>query len=142
MKFIIPLLTLIIGLGSGWYVSGKRVQENVKAVMPDGMHETFDAVAQYLGPMSKEEVNETMEMIRVSSQQIVNEMDIQIFYEAMTAQHLMNSLEFEGIDKMVEHSHRYMNRFTRRHEEGMELGNWQKVGDAMYKNFIEENQSH
>ena len=141
MKFTIPLLTLMVGFGTGWYISGKRIQENVKSVMPEGMHETFDAVAEYLGPMSKEEVNETMESIRGLSQQVVDEMNHQTFWGALVCQQLMFTLEDEGLDAMTEQANNKINNFIDQYQQGMKLGDWQKVADSMYKNITEENRS-
>ena len=134
MKFIIPLLTLIIGFGTGWYISGKRIQENVKSVMPEGMHETFDAVAEYLGPMSEEEVNETMDQIRVFASQVVVEMDREILWEAMISHRLKAKLEDEGKEAAIQFTNDRILLFRQQHEEGMELGDWQTLADSLYAN--------
>lgn len=134
MKFIIPLLTLIIGFGTGWYISGKRIQENVKSVMPEGMHETFDAVAEYLGPMSEEEVNETMDQIRGFASQVVVEMDREILWEAMISHRLKAKLEDEGKEAAIQFTNDRILLFRQQHEEGMELGDWQTLADSLYAN--------
>ena len=134
MKFIIPLLTLIIGFGTGWYISGKRIQENVKSVMPEGMHETFDAVAEYLGPMSEEEVNETMDQIRGFASQVVVEMDREILWEAMISHRLKAKLEDEGKEAAIQFTNDRILLFRQQYEEGMELGDWQTLADSLYAN--------
>ena len=111
--------------------------------MPDEMHETLDAVAEYLDPMSKEEVNETMELIRVSSQKVVNEMDHETLWRAMITERLTNTLREQGMDAFIESSNYEMNRFYEQYDEGLELGDWQQVADALYtRNKTEEIQSH
>ena len=110
--------------------------------MPEELHESVEAVAEYLGPMTKEEVNETMDMIRTMSQQVVDEMDRETLWRCMTTIRLKSILEEQGSEAFIEHSDYEMNRFLKQYEEGMELGGWQEVADALYTRIkTEENQS-
>ena len=61
--------------------------------MPEELHESVEAVAEYLGPMTEEEVNKTMEMIRTMSQQIVDQMDRETLWRYMTTIRLKSIFE-------------------------------------------------
>jgi hypothetical protein len=132
MKFILPVLALMIGFGTGWYFSGKRIQGNVKAVMPDGMHETFDAFAEYLGPMSPEEVNESMDLIRNFTSQVVVEMHHETLWDGMNAITYKSLIEEEGSEAAISWANKQLERFYEQYEYGMELGESQKMADALY----------
>ena len=98
------------------------------------MHETFDAVAEYLGPMSEEEVNETMDQIRGFASQVVVEMDREILWEAMISHRLKAKLEDEGKEAAIQFTNDRILLFRQQHEEGMELGDWQTLADSLYAN--------
>ena len=132
MKLILPALTLIIGFGTGWYFSGQRIQENVKAVMPDEMHETLDAVAEYLGPMSKEEVNESMDLIRQFTSQVMVETDHRALWDAMNAVTYKSLLQEDGKEEVIIWADQQLERFHQQYEKGMDLGESQKIADSIY----------
>ena len=132
MKFILPVLALIIGFGTGWYFSGQRIQENVKAVMPDEMHETLNSVAEYLDPMTKEEVNETMNSIREFAIHAVDEGNHQVLWDALNADIYKTKLQKEGEDAAIKFADAMIQFFHEQYEEGMELGGSQMIADSLY----------
>jgi flagellar basal body-associated protein FliL len=132
MKLILPVLALIIGFGTGWYFSGKRIQENVKAVMPSEMHESVDAIAEYLAPMTKEEVNEHMKSMREFAAHAVDEGNHQVLWFALNADIYKTKLENEGEDAAVEFADAMIQLFHEQYDEGMELGESQMIADALY----------
>jgi hypothetical protein len=138
MKFILPASTLIIGFGAGWYFSGQRIQENVRAAMPSGMHESVDAIAQYLGPMTEEELHEHMRSIREFAIHAVDEGNCQALWDGLNADIYKTKLQNEGEDAAIEFADEMIRFFRRQYEEGMELGGWQEAADALYSRTATE----
>ncbi len=138
MKLTLLGLGLIIGFGTGWYFSGNRIQENVKAVMPSEMHESVDAVAEYLAPMTKEEVNENMESMRDFAINAVNEGNHQALWDGLNADIYKTKLQNEGNDAAIEYANEMILFFREQYEKGMELGVWQKAADALYSRTATE----
>ena len=85
MKLILPVITLIIGFGIGWHFSGKRIQENVKAVMPEELHESVEAAAEYFAPMTKEEAIKAMKSMQEFAIQAVDEGNHRALWSALSA---------------------------------------------------------
>jgi tRNA A37 N6-isopentenylltransferase MiaA len=140
MKYIFPVITLLIGFGIGWHFSGKRIQENVKAVMPEELHPSVEAVAEYFAPMTKEEVKKSMDSMKAFTEQVVNEMDYETFWNALNAEIYRGLLNKEGKEEAIRYADDQTLYFIEQYEEGMELGVSQKVADALYKrNLKKEN---
>ena len=60
----------------------------------------------------------------------------------MTTIRLKSILEEQGNEAFIKHSNYETNRFLGEYEEGMELGEWQEVADALYTRIkTEENKS-
>ena len=133
MKIFIPILTLLLGFGLGWHLSGKRTQEHLKAIFPEEMHVAIKEMAEHFEPMSSDQVHDTMEMIRRVSKVVVSEFDQQTLGRVLVAERLKHILEENGKEAIATELNYEFNRFFEQYEEGLELGEWQKVADAIYE---------
>lgn len=132
MKTVQIFLAALVGFGIGWHFSGKRIRENVKAVMPEEMHEAVEAVADYYEAMTKEEIKEMFGQMREYAVQVLNEGNHQALWDGLNADIFKSKLNNEGEEAVIEFADERILFFHKQYEAGMELGDLQKAADSLY----------
>lgn len=138
MKTLIPILTFLAGLSVGWYVFRQSDEEVMRKHLPEDFMNQVDIMLETPGFESKEALGESMEYIRKYAAQATNEADLRTFWGALEAHRYKMKVDDGGLDLALDHANERLEYFRKRYEEGIEVGEWQKIADAIYTKMKEE----
>ncbi|WP_018970246.1 hypothetical protein [Rubritalea marina] len=113
MKFIIPVITLLLGLAAGWHLAESQPTNSVD--------------------LSEEELSDLMDEIHTLASQAVSESDHQALWTGINALSYQSMIQEYGPEKALEKAESDLKEFKNRYEEGLQLGDHQKIADALYQ---------
>jgi len=134
-------IALMIVLGAALFLAGYGLSQFFGyAKIAKIIEPTAPLMKEVLSGMSKQEVQETVDQMRKKVGQIVQESDLQVFFEALSAKQALNLRERKDDAAVWSYLEQRITAFRQRYESReMQIGDWNTVADSLYQQTKGEN---
>jgi hypothetical protein len=136
MKQLFPILTFIIGCALGWFICDQRTERKIVEAFPEELQGSFSEVAHLIEPISKEKYQEFLDAVRRADHAFKATVEFQSLWMAVAANRFTKMYEEDGGQVAYEHAKGKLLYFTENYEDGMDLGEWEKIARITYTDII------